>query len=124
MHLDPVHLKKADENLRSALVQARENDPLCVILLLEVKLTMSPAKPDPREFSSRTEWRKSIVQQQQALLQSAIGSTLDQLRGIGLEPQGGALGQVVVQGPASDIVRALEIAGIQLAVLDWAIPLP
>src|SRR5207249_3163302 len=79
--------------------------------------------PAISSFPSMSEWRKAVVRENLEHLRIAVAGTLDELRALGLNPEGWELGQVVVRGPASSIAAAVELEGVEVAVLDWEVQL-
>ncbi len=124
MQLKPIHLEKADQALQDALTKASGEEMLCVIFLLDHGLKDPTPPPPVSNFPSRAEWRKAIVEKNLKRMWAAVSGTLDDLRALGLDPRGWELGQAVVDAPASAISAAIELRGVELAVLDWEFELP
>jgi hypothetical protein len=119
----PPDLDKCDPSLRDALQNAQEGDSLCVVLLLDT----GPEPPEPdlplEDFPSRQAWQQAISRIARERILKAVGTTLEGLRSLGLDPQGWELGQVVVRSSPGVIAAALDLPGVKFAVLDWKLGL-
>ncbi len=131
MHLETQHLEKIDKSLRKALSKASEKDPLRVILVLKPGADQSSGKaaetkvPAPSDFSSRQAYRKALIKQRRTQLEQDLGETRRSLEKQSLRLRGGKLGHIVVaDGQAQQIVRSLEMPGVESAQLDREIQIP
>jgi hypothetical protein len=126
MDLKPSHRRKISRSLRSALEHAQAGTPLRVILSLgdDEDEFEAGASVTPGEFPSRTDYRREAIARRSKDLDRRFGPTLDALRSLNLEVQGGrALRTVVVEGPAEGIAASLDWPEVREARLDEPIEL-
>lgn len=126
MELDRITINKADPSLRDKLQRAPGDETIRVVMVLgndESGLRLED-QPHPSQYPTRTAWREALIQRRRLQVAGKIGDTLEDLRRLSLNPQGGSLGTVVVvEGPASKIAKSLELPGVRHATLDMAIGL-
>lgn len=121
--------KKADPLLLEALAEAEGDEVLRAVVLLDdgtdVGSEVSAGEQlEPSQFPSRFEFRRKLIEQRQAHLESEIGETLEKLSELSLSPKGGKIGRsVVVEGPARQIAASLELPSVSHASLDRRIQL-
>lgn len=115
-------LDKADPTLRGLLESSSPDDSLRVILVLaepETTKAISPVRS-----SSPEELRRILRERQRTRMAQTFGPTLQSLRDLELNPQGGELtSAVVVEGPVSAIREALALPGVTSALHDAPIGL-
>ncbi len=114
---------KADSPLCEALAQAKGDDVLSAVMLLGSEESDSGISDDdridPAHFTSRTEYRKKLIEQRSADVKSEIGETINKLSDLSLNPRGGKIGRaIVVEGPARQIAAALDMPSVRHASLD------
>ena len=82
-----------------------------------------PIRPiDPANFPNRQEYRKALLEDLQKKTAFENEETLRQLHGLDLNPHGGTINHaVVVEGPASRLLGALDLPGVGHATLDQPI---
>jgi hypothetical protein len=77
-----------------------------------------------REYSSKRAHREALIEQQRDRLTRQLGPTIHQLEELCLRPRGAATSKtVVVEGPARQILRSLELSGVRHASLDRKVDL-
>jgi hypothetical protein len=113
---------KADARLCAALEQ-RVDQPLVVILELATE-TSPPSEPDPSSYSSPEEYHRAIREQRRAWRQREHAPTVQALRALGLGPSSGETGRVVVRGQPVVIRQALELPGVERAILNFSLEAP
>jgi len=126
MKLNKRHIDKIDVLLEDALLNARGDELLKVVIVLDSQRanreTLSQQlsqQPKPSEFPNRTAWRKALIAQQQTQLAKAIGDQIEGLKDLSLTTHGGITTNiVVVEGAARQILRALELPGVSHASLN------
>jgi hypothetical protein len=123
MNATEMNLEKADEPLRTALRTQPSANSLCAILAVGPQDVEPTAKPDPSKYSSRTAWRRALIDRRRQWVTQHIEPIVRELRQLGLEPRGGFLGQVVITGSPEQILAALQLEGVHEAWLDFKINL-
>jgi hypothetical protein len=79
--------------------------------------------PQPSQYSSRVAWRQALIEERQHQLVREIGRTIDALRSYA-SSHGGTTGHtVVVEGSAQQLLRSLDLPGVQHVSLDQPIAL-
>ncbi len=127
MQLDERYIAKIDLPLRDALADAPDGTILRAIMVLGTD-TESERRderlPQPSQYSSRVAWRQALIEERQHQLVREIGRTIDALRELCLKPRGGTTGHtVVVEGSAQQLLRSLDLPGVQHVSLDQPIAL-
>jgi hypothetical protein len=127
MKLNNKHLQKIDFPLKQALQNGKEDQILRAVIVLgsenieDNNVSVSP-ELDPRQYFSRQDYRRAMIEQRQSQLADEIGKTLKELQDLRLAPRGGNIGRmVVVQGTARQILNSLELPGVRRAALDHPI---
>jgi hypothetical protein len=78
----------------------------------------------PSQYSSREEWREALIERQKQATAKDITGALQELRRLSLSTSGGTISPVVVvEGAVEQIVRALNLPGVQRASLDRTVDL-
>lgn len=110
-------------------MQAKGDEVLVVLMLLgaepeDAQQELVNEEIDPAQFPTRTAYREEAIARRKEQLDRYIGSTLKKLKALSLKPRGGTQSPtVVVEGPARQIVAALELPGVLHARLDQPIKL-
>jgi len=126
MKLDKRHIDKIDVLLEDALLNARGDELLKVVIVLDSQRanreTLSQQlsqQPKPSEFPNRNAWREALIAQRQTQLAKAIGDQIQGLKDLSLTTRGGITTNIlVVEGAARQILRALELPGVSHASLN------
>src|SRR5579884_4139050 len=124
MKLTEEYNQKIDPLLRQALQQAREDKNLRVIMVLgsaagESNGHREEQDLDPSQFASIKEYRQALVDRQKERIIQEVGETQSRLRELPLSVCGGTHSHsIVVEGPASAILRSLGLPGVLHASLD------
>jgi hypothetical protein len=130
MTLSDEQVHKVDPLLGEALAQAEADEVLTAVMVLGPEGGREatgdeprPAqKPRPELFETFEEYRRALLDRQMGEVSGDIGPTLQQLQDLSLAPRGGKTSRsVVVQGPARQILRSLELPGVRHASLDRTI---
>ncbi len=122
-NLDDLDLAKADDALAAALRDADDDDGLRAIVELEASPsddTPAPAPVRASDYTSRTTYRKALLDQRQQQLELSLGPTVEAIKRLGIEALGSkaASKTLVVQGPARTIAQMLEVSRVKAASLD------
>ncbi len=127
MKLANIHAAKIDELLRNTLLEAEGNEVVRAVMVLgrpSDERRRGPAPPEPTQFSSRTDYRRALIECRQVEVGMIIGKTRQKLSELNLNPRGGKVGHtVVVEGPAERILASLELPGVRHASLDQRVGL-
>jgi hypothetical protein len=129
MKLEDRHVQKIDPLLQDALGQAEDEEILRAVMVLgpesgDTEKGWRGEAPEPSQFRSRKAYRQALIEQRQSQLVEDIGQTLEALRDLSLTPRGGKTSRVVVvEGPAHQILTALDLPGVQHASLDRPVEL-
>lgn len=123
MDLNDTHLTKIDRPLLEKLTQAKRGEVLRVAMTLEAGPTASaqgaPPALDPAQFADRTAYRQALIDQQQTRLAAALGDTIQTLQDLSLKTYGGTTSRVIVaEGTAEQILKSLELPGVNHASFD------
>ncbi|MBD2296436.1 NACHT domain-containing protein [Anabaena sphaerica FACHB-251] len=129
MNLKENYIAKIDPLLEEALMQARGEEKMRVIMTLgdenQLRNNQNILNLKPDDFSSPTAYRQALIEQRKIQLSELIGDTVQELQQLSLTTQGGTMSRViVVEGSATDIFRALELSGVNYVSLDQLIGLP
>lgn len=124
MNLSRAEQQKIDPLLRDALVQARPEDTLRVVMTLQPD-EEQPLEADleyeldPSQFHSRESYRSALIEQQKRRTLHEISQTIHELERILTAVHGGEMSHTVVaEGSAQQVVSALSLTGVQRASLD------
>ncbi len=126
MELGTKKAAKIDPLLREKLQSVGGDENIRVLMVLgeDERSSRIEQQLRPSQFASRTAWREALIEQRRSQVADEIGNTLEDLRKLSLQPQGGTLGRtVVVEGSARDIATSLELPGVRHASLDRPIEL-
>ncbi len=127
MKLAKIHAAKIDKRLRETLLEAEGNEVVRAVMVLgqlNDERHSEPAPPEPTQFSSRTDYRRALIESRQVEVGKIIGKTRQKLSELSLNPRGGKVGQtVVVEGSAERILASLELPGVRHASLDQRVGL-
>jgi NACHT domain len=127
VNLSESHIRKSDPILLDQLTHAREGEMLRVAMTLnaessEIGQNMTLPTLDPAQFPTRTDYRKALIQQQQARLAKALSSTIQDLQNLSLKTYGGNTSRVIIaEGTAEQIMKSLELTGVHHASFDQSI---
>jgi hypothetical protein len=127
VNLNESHIRKSDPILLDRLMHAKEGEVLRVAMTLNAESsesgqTLTLPTLDPAQFPSRVDYRQALIQQQQARLTMALGSTMQELQDLLLKTYGGNTSRVIVaEGTAEQIIKSLELAGVHHASFDQSI---
>ena len=128
MHLKEDQITKIDPLLEEFLMNARGDEKIRVIMTLgdENQLRNSQALPilEPANFPSTIAYRQALIERRKNQLSQVIGDTIQELQNLSLKPLGGTMSRVVVvEGSATDILRSLELSGVNNVSLDQLVGL-
>jgi NACHT domain len=130
VNLNESHIRKSDPILLDRLMHAKEGEVLRVAMTLNAESsesgqTLTLPTLDPAQFPSRVDYRQALIQQQQARLTMALGSTMQELQDLSLKTYGGHTSRVIVaEGTAKQIIKSLELSGVYHASFDQVIATP
>ncbi|MEA5579638.1 NACHT domain-containing protein [Anabaena sp. UHCC 0451] len=129
MNLKEHHIDKIDPLLEEALMNARGDEKMRVIMTLgddnQLRNNQNVLNLQPADFPSPTVYRQALIEQRKIQLSELIGDTVQELQKLSLKTQGGTMSRVlVVEGSATDILRSLELSGVNHVSLDQLIGLP
>jgi hypothetical protein len=115
----PPALRKADDSLRLALMNAKPDDRLQAIVVLTSEPEGIKPAIDPGEYPTRAAYREAMIQKRAVELREAHAPTVKAIEKLGVVVRGGTLGRtIVLNGPARNLLEALGLPGIQAATLD------
>jgi hypothetical protein len=128
MNLTPFQQAKIDPLLREVLTNAGKDEQLQVIIILqEDNLEASSTNQIlPSEFPSRAEYRKALIErrkQQLAIVTVEQAVTALQDLSIDIQWQGETSRALVAKGLKSQIVEALKLPCVKLAIADQVVEL-
>jgi|YNPBryunderm2012_1023409.scaffolds.fasta_scaffold04167_2 hypothetical protein len=128
MKLTGIDTSKVDVQLRKALRSAHPDDVLRVVMTLQPESSSETGMPefelDPAQFRSREEYRRELIAARQRKMDAALHDTREELARLLPEVHGGQLSHtVVVEGPARQVVSALQLSGVSQAWLDQPLQL-
>ncbi len=124
MNLSRVQQQKIDPLLRDALVRARPEDMLRVVMTLQPDAEQPleadlKRELDPTQFHSREAYRRALIEQQKRRTLHEISRTIHELERLLTTVHGGEMSHTVVaEGSAQQVVSALSLTGVQRASLD------
>ncbi len=129
MNLKEDQISKIDPFLEEALMNARGDEKLRVIMTLgdenQLRSHQNVANLKPADFPSPTAYRLALIERQKNQLSEVIGDTIQELQNLSLKPIGGTMSRVlVVEGSATDILSSLELSGVNHVSLDLLVGLP
>lgn len=129
MNLKEHHIAKIDPLLEEALMNARGDEKMRVVMTLgddnQLRNNQGVLNLKPADFPSSTAYRNALIEQRKIQISQVIGDTVQELQKISLTTQGGTMSRVlVVEGSATDILRSLELSGVNHVSLDQLIGLP
>lgn len=129
MNLKEDQISKIDPLLEEALINARGDEKMRVIMTLgdENQLRNNQALPmlEPGNFPSPIAYRQALIERRKNQLSEVIGNTIQELQNLSLKPLGGTMSRVVVvEGSATDILNSLELSGVNNVSLDQLVGLP
>ena len=120
---------KADPLLWRALQEATGDEILRVLLLIEplsdeVKLDGSAGEKGPAPSTSRSAYRRALIERETRRLSDKLSETMEALQKLSLRPRGGRTSRtVVIEGPANAIARSLDLPSVRHASLDREVTL-
>lgn len=129
MQLTDDQRAKLDDELRACLEAADDGQTIRAIVTLgqsqdSYNAAVAASRLDPRDFPSRTDYRRAMIDSQKSTVESNVGETLKQLRQLDLVLEGGSTTHtVVVVGPAASFAKSLMLSGVRHAELDQEISL-
>ena len=128
MNLKEDQITKIDPLLEEFLMNASGDEKIRVIMTLgdENQLRNSQTLPilEPANFPSPTAYRQALIERRKNQLSQVIGDTIQELQNLSLKPVGGTMSRVVVvEGSATDILRSLELSGVNNVSLDQLVGL-
>ncbi len=128
MKLTRIDMSKVDMRLKKALRNARPDDVFRVVMTLQPALAVEPGMPefelDPAQFETREEYRRELIAERQQQMYAALHDTREELERLLPEVHGGKLSHtVVVEGPARQLISALQLSGVSHAWLDQPLDL-
>ena len=123
MNLAENQINKIDPLLKEFLINAKGDEKIRVIMALGDKNQLSNSQVLPTlehgNFSSPTAYRQALIELRKNQLSESIGKTIQELQNLSLNPLGGIMNSVVVvEGSATDISKAMELPGVNSALLD------
>lgn len=129
MNLKEDQITKIDPLLEEFLMNAKGDEKIRVIMTLgdENQLKSNQTLPilNPSDFSSSVDYRQALIERRKNQISQVIGETIQELQDLSLKPVGGTMSRViVVEGSATDILRSLELSGVNHVSLDQLIGLP
>lgn len=126
MRLNEGLVGKIDPLLEEALMQARGDEELLVIMSLDLKKPLVKEPFHPKEFPSYEDYRRALIEYRKKEYSESLGDTIQALHDLSLKIlAGGTTSRVlVVRGSPEQILRALELPGVRSATLDQLIALP
>jgi hypothetical protein len=118
MRIDSDALEKADPELERALREADEDETVRAIMVLgNGELAHEPITAE--QFASRHDYREAMIQKQRDSVERSTGGIRKAVQDLNLITQAGNISRtVLVEGAAKQILRALELPGVQHASLD------
>ena len=124
MQINPLTLAKTDARLRDALSAGNAAGELRVVLTLRGKEVAQSPPPDPESFATREDYRQALTNHWKRFIEDSIADTVRELRAVGLRVlESTIMRTVIADGSAEQIVKSLDIAGVDMAVLDRSIEL-
>jgi hypothetical protein len=129
MNLKEDQISKIDPLLEEALINARGDEKLRVIMTLgdenQLRSHQNVANLKPADFPSHTAYRQALIERRKNQISEVIGDTIQELQNLSLKPIGGTMSRVlVVEGSATDILSSLELSGVNNVNLDQLVGLP
>ncbi len=120
--LDKIEI---DSLLQDKLANAPDSEILRVVMRLreENKSNVDRKSISPADFTNRIEYRKALIAQRQQQLAGDIGATKKAIENLVFKTYGGInTSSLVVEGTVNQILRSLELSGIESATLDRGFP--
>lgn len=125
MELDARLVAKIDPLLQELLSQAKGEEEIRAIVVLDADAVQVGRVLSPSEFPSRQAYREALLAQRREQMGGALAETLHQLRALSLKTTGDAVSPVVmVEGSAKQWLQALTLPGVRHANLDQLIGAP
>ncbi|TAE61952.1 MAG: NACHT domain-containing protein [Nostocales cyanobacterium] len=129
MNLKENHIAKIDPLLEEALMNARGDEKMRVIMTLgdehKLRNNQNVVNIKPADFPSPLAYRQALIEQRKNQISQVLGDTIQELQKLSLTMQGGTMSRVlVVEGSATDILRSLELSGVNHVSLDQLVGLP
>jgi hypothetical protein len=126
MKLNESQIAKIDPLLEDALIHAREDEEMLVIMSLDLQKPLAKDPFKPQDFPEYKEYRQALLNYRQQEYAASLGETIQALEKLDLKiAAGGTSSRVlVVQGSSKQIAEALELSGVRHASLDRLIALP
>ncbi|MCS6883330.1 MAG: hypothetical protein RMK84_19740 [Oscillochloridaceae bacterium] len=123
MKLTGIDMSKIDVQLKKALRNAKPDDVFRVVMTLQPATALESGVPefelDPTQFETREEYRRELIAARQRKMDAALHDTREELERLLPEVHGGKLSHtVVVEGPARQLISALQLSGVSHASLD------
>lgn len=94
---------------RQTFEDADDSDVLVVIMNLRSASPNVEEDIDPKDYATREDWRKALIQRRIDHFQIAFKETIDVLRSLSLDVRGGIFSNTVVKGTVANILLALEL---------------
>ncbi len=123
MQLTDEQRAKLDSELLALLESAEDSKVIRAIVSLGPPQSKGgverTSEPTPRQFASRHDYKRALIDLQQATVKANIGETIEQLRQLDLELEGGCTTHtVIVVGAASNFAMSLKLTGVRRAEFD------
>jgi len=121
---DLVH-DKIDGSLRETLDGVAEDQPIRVIVITPPQERTRPeGELSPSQFPNQLDYRQALIDAQRRRVEEEVGPLAQAISQMGLKVSGGRLQpNLVVEGVARLVLKALELDQVQRAVLDKKISL-
>jgi len=126
MKLNESQIAKIDPSLEDALIHAREDEEMLVIMSLDLQKPLAKDPFKPQDFPEYKDYRQALLNYRQQEYAASLGETIQALEKLDLKiAAGGTSSRVLVaQGSPTQIAEALELSGVRHASLDRLIALP
>lgn len=126
MKLNESQIAKIDPLLADALIHAREDKEMLVIMSLDLQKPLAKDPFKPQDFPEYKDYRQALLNYRQQEYAASLGETIQALEKLDLKiAAGGTSSRVlVVQGSPKQIAEALALSGVRHASLDRLIALP
>ncbi len=126
MELNPAQSGKVNAALRGVLASTTPNQQVRAVLVVRPSGQTVPDPPplDPADFLDRVAFREAVIAQQKQLTETRLGPLFRTLAQFGLHPRGGELGAVVVEGPAQQLLAALNLEEVIRGMADAQVEPP
>jgi len=126
MKLNESQIAKIDPLLEDALIHAREDEEMLVIMSLDLQKPLAKDPFKPQDFPEYKDYRQALLNYRQQEYAASLGETIQALENLDLKIAAGGTNSrvLVVQGSPKQIAEALELSGVRHASLDRLIALP